>query len=489
MPFRLAIDDGRFARTLEVRAQVLTVGAAASSGLRLESEGVERRHAEIRQIGRRLVAEDLGTKAGLRVGGRRVRRALLAAGDVVFVGDARIRISDVEPILGPTPVPHPRRTRTRRVAPAVVSIALHAAALILLQGAVLFAGATPTETFHLETAALERPAQIEDAPELVPLSEPADLVPRQPDDVELLPPEEEVPDVPLAASDPRLQPPPKTEPETVPPEPARTEEPPPTVGLGGVAAEIGERAFGKGDAASANRISAGLLETDGDGGPALRGLRSRSGGQTVWVIRGDYDQAEKVLDHLGVGHSLLGRDALETHDLPSSLRVMVFNCTGRPLSPEAQQRVAAWVRSGGWLVTTDWGVERLIERGMPGTLTPLRRNERPVLTKDETVGVKPTTDRGFDAGVPQEDGARWWLEDSSVPFTIAPGIGAEILVRSGDMERRHGEGTGAVAVTFPYGEGRVLHLLGHVFQQEGNLRGTLLVHRIVVNFLAAALQR
>jgi hypothetical protein len=57
------------------------------------------------------------------------------------------------------------------------------------------------------------------------------------------------------------------------------------------------------------------------------------------------------------------------------------------------------------------------------------------------------------------------------------------------MERRHGEGTGAVAVTFPYGEGRVLHLLGHVFQQEGNLRGTLLVHRIVVNFLAAALQR
>ena len=62
-----------------------------------------------------------------------------------------------------------------------------------------------------------------------------------------------------------------------------------------------------------------------------------------------------------------------------------------------------------------------------------------------------------------------------------------MLVHSDELERRNGKDASAVAVTFPYGRGRVLHMLGHVFQQEGNLRGAVIVQRLVVNYVAAAL--
>lgn len=486
MPFRLEIEDGRFARTLEVHDD-LTVGTAPACGLRLESAGVGRHHARFRQFGRRVVVEDLGAKTGVHVDGRRVRRAALGVGETLRIGAANLRVVDVLP----NPVGRKRRDRRSasplRPGPVATSLVLHALVLAVLWSGVLFVGNAPVEMSHVAVGDVTPSAPLAEDAEIVPKVDPVETVVRDTREVELLPIEDELPEAPFAQDDPRFQPPAKSDPRPFepPPEPVAQ-----TIGVGGgLPPEVAGRSFGKGEAGGANRVAAGLVESDGGGALALRTVREKAATSNVWVIAGDYDSAEKVLHELGIAHDVLGKDALETRDIPAHVRVLVYNCTGRALSLETQRRIAAWTWAGGWVVSTDWGVERLLERGFEGTLTPLRVNERPVLTKDETVGVRPTTHKGLAAGLPPaEDHARWWLEDSSVPFTIAHGIDAEVLVRSDELERRLGNGAGAVAVTFPYGEGRVLHMLGHVYQQEGNLRGAVIVQRLVVNYLAAALR-
>ena len=41
----------------------------------------------------------------------------------------------------------------------------------------------------------------------------------------------------------------------------------------------------------------------------------------------------------------------------------------------------------------------------------------------------------------------------------------------------------AVAATFHYGRGRVLHTMGHYYQEAGNLAGTIAGHRLALNFI------
>ena len=37
--------------------------------------------------------------------------------------------------------------------------------------------------------------------------------------------------------------------------------------------------------------------------------------------------------------------------------------------------------------------------------------------------------------------------------------------------------------TFQYGRGRVLHVMGHYYQEAGNLAGTVSAHRLALNFV------
>ena len=504
MPYRIQIEDGRSTRTHDVRARDVTVGSHASCGLRLKARGVGPRHARLRLLGDRVEVEDLGAPVGLRVRGLAVVRAMLAVGDEVSVGDAYLRVIEIRTGnaseyagSGDTLPLGPLGRRRRRLTGGTfiaLSVAAHALIFLVVWGVAISGEARHEDPAHVEMAALIQESSIPEKTELVPLTDPLDLVEKPDTEVELLPPEDDsLPDTPLLANDDRFLPPPKQDPEPES-EPTEVRPEPETVrAVVGVGASplpaFASKSFGKGEAGSANRIAAGLLEDDAGGGAALRAVRGRAARTNIWVVRGDYDQAEKVLDALSIDHDLLAKDDLETHDVPASVRVLIYNCTGRPYSPETQRRIAAWVEAGGWLITTDWGVERLIERGLPGTLTPLRVGDRPVVTKDETVFVSPAQTTGLAAGVPRDGLSRWWLEDSSVPFTVADGIGAEVLVTSADLERRHGHDAAGVAVTFPHGRGRVLHLMGHIFQQEGNVRGAVIVHRLLVNFLAAALAR
>lgn len=74
--------------------EALTVGRGAASDLRLDDPGASRLHLKLVRTGDRYVAEDLGSKNGLRVNGRRLRRPRpLRDGDEIVVGATRLVVA------------------------------------------------------------------------------------------------------------------------------------------------------------------------------------------------------------------------------------------------------------------------------------------------------------------------------------------------------------------------------------------------------------
>lgn len=73
-------------RILRLREGSSTLGSSAEADLRIEAEGVSRRHASLVVRDDRLLVLDLDSKNGTRVNGERVQRAELRAGDRVAFG-------------------------------------------------------------------------------------------------------------------------------------------------------------------------------------------------------------------------------------------------------------------------------------------------------------------------------------------------------------------------------------------------------------------
>lgn len=89
-------------RTLELRGERVTIGRADDNTLALDDRAVSRHHAEVVAEGGRWVVRDLESRNGIRVNGRRVRRATLADGDTVVIGETTLRFTDTAAVgLGP----------------------------------------------------------------------------------------------------------------------------------------------------------------------------------------------------------------------------------------------------------------------------------------------------------------------------------------------------------------------------------------------------
>ncbi|HYP87709.1 MAG TPA: sigma 54-interacting transcriptional regulator [Polyangiaceae bacterium] len=75
----------------------LTLGRGADAGLRVDSAGVSRHHAEIIRQGPVFSIRDLGSRNGTFVNGRAVKHAALSEGDVLRLGDAVGVVARVDP--------------------------------------------------------------------------------------------------------------------------------------------------------------------------------------------------------------------------------------------------------------------------------------------------------------------------------------------------------------------------------------------------------
>src|SRR6185295_16846875 len=161
--------------------------------------------------------------------------------------------------------------------------------------------------------------------------------------------------------------------------------------------------------------AAGRINGDPFTRSLVNGLKLRTNDRNVKVVKGDYDQGELVMEALGLNHGWMTAGEMAKAEIPADVRVVFFNCTGRAPTKAALANLEHWVEQGGWLFTRDWGVDLVIDKGIPGYIRPLKDGARTVMTPDETISFTVAPGKhSLLAGLPPEaETSRWWLEDSS----------------------------------------------------------------------------
>jgi hypothetical protein len=234
---------------------------------------------------------------------------------------------------------------------------------------------------------------------------------------------------------------------------------------------------------AADYIRAELGRGTGREGDPLRKLVRTD----LLVVGNTFDHVGKVLDALRLPFLPVPARSMSLSNAPdlSRHKVVFWNC-GESLPRDQQlivtRRLKEFVGRGGFLFTTDWSVGNVLMDAFPGYVqTAGPRSPLP----ETVVDIRPAKGQAgnellegvFHRGVQ----ARWWLEQAS--FDIQP-LRREVtvLIESPDLEDLYRRNP-AVAVTFKYRRGRVLHVMGHYYQEAGNLAGTVSAQRLALNFV------
>jgi FHA domain len=533
---RLTVQDKGLVQTLRIDTEKTFIGRAPSNTIVIKDPTASRKHCMLRVRDGSVEILDLNSSHGLKVNGQEEKRALLNPGDRVSIGESEIRLEEAEcaaPALSAfggyldddahlytlrppeesgsskpetppatseseatteTPAPGPGSMFAdelwvvmRRMPAWGISLIVHAAIMILLFRTP-WAMAPEEETLSsINSKMVEREDLLDQTGEdeidahdldLPDLEEPPPPTPDAEDtfysEERELPPEE-------AAS---------LAEDLVAPsaEALKTS----VSGLGTRAkVKLGpNKSFGTGQSGSANAKASGYVmeSIGGKGGRLARLLQRRPPTETV-VIRGTYDRVETVLDLFQVPYTFVTTHDLRKLDL-TDVKSIFVNCSNEVCPDDVAKKIAHFVNNGGYLFSTDWALENVIEKAFPRTIAPVReRRGQAKGTPDMVVEVQARLRHHFfleGTGLEESD-AEWWLEDSSYPIKIIRTDLVETLVSSRELKKRFG--SGAVAVTFKWGSGRVVHVMGHYYQKKGNLRGTFAMQRIITNFLIAAIRK
>jgi hypothetical protein len=183
----------------------------------------------------------------------------------------------------------------------------------------------------------------------------------------------------------------------------------------------------------------------------------------VVVVAGTYDHVEQVLGALEMPFTAIAPAQLEQVELRPE-QLLVLNCPG-DVGDVNVGRIRAFVEGGGSLFSTDWALERVVQRAFPTTVERGGRD-----TADDVVPIEILDhENPFLRGVMEgDDEPRWWLETSSYPIRVLDPRRVQVLIRSSELEARYGEAP--VAVVFEWGAGEVFHMISHYFLQRTELR-------------------
>jgi hypothetical protein len=173
---------------------------------------------------------------------------------------------------------------------------------------------------------------------------------------------------------------------------------------------------------------------------------------TVLEVKGVYDNSGKTLRALGIPfEKIRGADLI---DMPlNNVKVIIADCPGR-VPKEAFQRVRDYVARGGFLLSTDWASDNLVEQAFPGYIrADKHKNEQPVYDAEI---VKP--DPSLFAGTVTN--ATWKMDiDSHMISVLRPDV--RVLALSKVLASEDPRGHGVLAVVFPFGRGYVMHMVAH----------------------------
>ncbi|MHA1202849.1 MAG: hypothetical protein ACTSQ4_10040, partial [Candidatus Heimdallarchaeaceae archaeon] len=83
----------------------------------------------------------------------------------------------------------------------------------------------------------------------------------------------------------------------------------------------------------------------------------------VIVVQGGYDNCEFVLRLADIPHVVINEHAAETVSYRPDQTVFI-NCPG-DIRDKAIRKLVTFVREGGLLITTDWALQNVLEKGFP----------------------------------------------------------------------------------------------------------------------------
>lgn len=216
-----------------------------------------------------------------------------------------------------------------------------------------------------------------------------------------------------------------------------------------------------------------------DLGRGLRETKRKVKRGHIVVVQGDFDKIENVLDLYEWPYTLIERRTLAVRRFGEA-KILFINCSRKPAQPLQRKLISivkAFVARGGWVVSSDWSVDNYLTGAFPDrvrVVPPKRRQP------DTIIAVRPMMQDPLLSGVfSRRTRSTWWLEETSTMFVVMGNV--DVLIASDELERRYG--AKVVVFRFRYGSGRVVHLLGHFFQKDGNRMGLVGMHRLINNVI------
>lgn len=183
----------------------------------------------------------------------------------------------------------------------------------------------------------------------------------------------------------------------------------------------------------------------------------------VVVVTGQYDHVQTVLASVGVPHVVVPGHQFNKLTL-NAKQLLILNC-GVSLNERGIAKVRQFVNAGGFLYTTDWALSDVVQKAFPGFVKATGRSTANDVVEVE---VKKSDNALLKHLQLAKENPKWWLESSSEPIKVLNADKVEVLIASREMKRKYGQAP--IAVTFPYGDGRVLHIASHFYMQQNQSR-------------------
>jgi len=171
----------------------------------------------------------------------------------------------------------------------------------------------------------------------------------------------------------------------------------------------------------------------------------------VVEVKGAWDDSGKTLRKFEIPFTHLRAGDLRDYPLERT-KVLIINCAGT-VPRESLQRIRDFVAHGGYLLTTDWALDNVVQKAFPGYIAWNRKMNARGMYDAEVTRPDPVL---FQYTVRN---ANWRLEEECHLCTVLRPDVVRVLVKSGGLQNE--DGSGVLAITFPFGRGQILHLVGH----------------------------
>ena len=198
-------------------------------------------------------------------------------------------------------------------------------------------------------------------------------------------------------------------------------------------------------------------------------------GEFLLVVRGQWDDSTKPLHSLGLKFQSVKTRELSASSL-TKYRAVIIDCAGELPKP-AFQKIRDFVSAGGYLLTTDWALQNVLEPAFPGIVQWNRDNSDGVITDAFIVDNESSLLTGL-------SGRRftWKLDRMSQCVRIVDPSRVHLIARSSRLSLQDPQlrvlgdplMAGALALEFSFGRGKVLHLVGHFDNCANSFRALLL---------------